>query len=221
MKRAKANFARPYGLRDFEFVRAGPDGAYWQAGGWHGGADGRGTGRSRAGAAGRRPEFASRRSGRSRLGVLARREAMVRTPRSPKGVADGRVDKARLVRRPRRDVVHVRAGRRASGGRTAISRAVRGAPNRQCGIAAATRIRDASRSAVAATRRGFPPGPWREFTRCPRRDRPGADATPSGGIALRRRNSSRPTGSWCARARRSDRAPCLHRALSFPLGRHA
>jgi hypothetical protein len=30
MKRAKANFARPYGLRDFEFVRAGPDGAYWQ-----------------------------------------------------------------------------------------------------------------------------------------------------------------------------------------------
>jgi len=30
MKRAKANFARPYGLSDFEFVRAGPDGAYWQ-----------------------------------------------------------------------------------------------------------------------------------------------------------------------------------------------
>ena len=30
MKRAKGNFARPYGLRDFEFVRAGPDGAYWQ-----------------------------------------------------------------------------------------------------------------------------------------------------------------------------------------------
>jgi hypothetical protein len=30
MKRAKENFARPYGLRDFEFVRAGPDGAYWQ-----------------------------------------------------------------------------------------------------------------------------------------------------------------------------------------------
>ena len=30
MKRAKANFARPYGLRDFEFVRAGPDGSYWQ-----------------------------------------------------------------------------------------------------------------------------------------------------------------------------------------------
>jgi hypothetical protein len=24
------NFAAPYGLRDFEFVRAGPDGAYWQ-----------------------------------------------------------------------------------------------------------------------------------------------------------------------------------------------
>ena len=30
MKRAKENFARPYGLRDYEFVRAGPDGAYWQ-----------------------------------------------------------------------------------------------------------------------------------------------------------------------------------------------
>ena len=30
MKRAKADFAEPYGLRDFEFVRAGPDGAYWQ-----------------------------------------------------------------------------------------------------------------------------------------------------------------------------------------------
>ena len=30
MKRAKANFARQYELSDFEFVRAGPDGAYWQ-----------------------------------------------------------------------------------------------------------------------------------------------------------------------------------------------
>jgi hypothetical protein len=30
MKRAKANFAMPYGLRDFEFVRAGPDGTYWR-----------------------------------------------------------------------------------------------------------------------------------------------------------------------------------------------
>jgi len=30
MRRAKENFARPYGLRDFEFVRAGRDGAYWQ-----------------------------------------------------------------------------------------------------------------------------------------------------------------------------------------------
>jgi len=30
MKRAKADFAEPYGLRDFEFVRAGPEGAYWQ-----------------------------------------------------------------------------------------------------------------------------------------------------------------------------------------------
>lgn len=30
MKRAKEDFAEPYGLRDFEFVRAGPDGAYWQ-----------------------------------------------------------------------------------------------------------------------------------------------------------------------------------------------
>ena len=29
MKRAK-DFAEPYGLRDFEFVRAGPDGAYWR-----------------------------------------------------------------------------------------------------------------------------------------------------------------------------------------------
>ncbi len=31
MKRAKVGFARPHGFRDFEFVRAGPDGAYWQA----------------------------------------------------------------------------------------------------------------------------------------------------------------------------------------------
>jgi hypothetical protein len=30
MKRAKEDFAMPYGFRDFEFVRAGPDGAYWQ-----------------------------------------------------------------------------------------------------------------------------------------------------------------------------------------------
>ena len=30
MKRSNENFAEPYGLRDFEFVRAGPDGAYWQ-----------------------------------------------------------------------------------------------------------------------------------------------------------------------------------------------
>ena len=29
MRRAKENFARPYGSRDFEFVRAGPDGACW------------------------------------------------------------------------------------------------------------------------------------------------------------------------------------------------
>jgi hypothetical protein len=29
MRRAKENFARPYGPRDFEFVRAGPDGAFW------------------------------------------------------------------------------------------------------------------------------------------------------------------------------------------------
>jgi hypothetical protein len=31
MKRAKMGFARPYGFRDFEFMRAGPDGTYWQA----------------------------------------------------------------------------------------------------------------------------------------------------------------------------------------------
>ena len=29
MKRAK-DFAEPYGLRDFDFVRAGPDGVYWK-----------------------------------------------------------------------------------------------------------------------------------------------------------------------------------------------
>jgi len=29
MRRAKENFARPYGPRDFEFVRAGPDGTCW------------------------------------------------------------------------------------------------------------------------------------------------------------------------------------------------
>ena len=31
MKRVKENFARPYVLRDFEFVRAGPDGAHWRS----------------------------------------------------------------------------------------------------------------------------------------------------------------------------------------------
>jgi hypothetical protein len=30
MKRAREDFAGPYGLRDFEFVGAGPEGAYWQ-----------------------------------------------------------------------------------------------------------------------------------------------------------------------------------------------
>ena len=30
MKRVNENFARPYVLRDFEFVRAGPNGAYWR-----------------------------------------------------------------------------------------------------------------------------------------------------------------------------------------------
>lgn len=30
MKRALENFAKPYGVRDFEFVRAGPEGAYWK-----------------------------------------------------------------------------------------------------------------------------------------------------------------------------------------------
>lgn len=31
MKRAKVGSARPYVLRDFEFVQSGPDGAYWQS----------------------------------------------------------------------------------------------------------------------------------------------------------------------------------------------
>ena len=31
MKRASEGFARPYGSRDFELVRAGRDGSYWQA----------------------------------------------------------------------------------------------------------------------------------------------------------------------------------------------
>ena len=31
MKREKMKWARPHGIRDFELVRAGPDGAYWQA----------------------------------------------------------------------------------------------------------------------------------------------------------------------------------------------
>lgn len=30
MRHPKLDFARPYGLRDFEFVRAGPEGAYWR-----------------------------------------------------------------------------------------------------------------------------------------------------------------------------------------------
>ena len=29
MRRAKENFAKPYELRGFEFVRAGPEGTYW------------------------------------------------------------------------------------------------------------------------------------------------------------------------------------------------
>ncbi len=31
MKRANVEFARPHRPRDFEFVRAGPEGAYWLA----------------------------------------------------------------------------------------------------------------------------------------------------------------------------------------------
>jgi hypothetical protein len=31
MKRAKMEATRPRGLREFEFVHAGPDGAYWHA----------------------------------------------------------------------------------------------------------------------------------------------------------------------------------------------
>jgi hypothetical protein len=31
MKQANMEFARPRGFREFEFVRAGPDGAYWRA----------------------------------------------------------------------------------------------------------------------------------------------------------------------------------------------
>ncbi len=31
MKRANMEFARPHGFREFEFVWAGPDGAYWHA----------------------------------------------------------------------------------------------------------------------------------------------------------------------------------------------
>ncbi len=30
MRQVKRDFARPYGFRDFEFVRAGPDGAHWR-----------------------------------------------------------------------------------------------------------------------------------------------------------------------------------------------
>jgi hypothetical protein len=30
MRHPKPDFARPYGFRDFEFVRAGPEGAYWR-----------------------------------------------------------------------------------------------------------------------------------------------------------------------------------------------
>jgi hypothetical protein len=31
MKRSNVEFARPHGVREFEFVQAGPDGAYWHA----------------------------------------------------------------------------------------------------------------------------------------------------------------------------------------------
>src|SRR5439155_6617248 len=129
------------------------------------------------------------RSWKSRLGVLARREAVVRTPGSPVGVAGGGVDEACLVRRPRRELVRVGEESCASGGRTAISRAVRGAPNRQCGIAAA-RVLEArcglqSRQPGGDSRRGRGET---QFTRCPRRASAEAAATPSGDIGLRRRN---------------------------------
>lgn len=31
MKREEIKWPRPHGIRDFELVRAGPDGAYWHA----------------------------------------------------------------------------------------------------------------------------------------------------------------------------------------------
>ena len=48
-------------------------------------------------------------------------------------VADGRVGEARLARGPRRELVRVGKIRRESGGRTAISRAVRGTPSQRLG----------------------------------------------------------------------------------------
>ena len=133
----------------------------------------------------RRGGIRRRRSGKSRSGALARREAVVRAPRSPVAVARGSVEQARRARGACRELVRVvQRERRASGGRTAISRAVRGAPNRYCGIAAAACRRRAPRSGVAATRRGDPPGPWRDVV--------AVYAT----SAPRARNSSRNTERW-------------------------
>ncbi len=78
-------------------------------------------------------------------------------------VESKRVDATRLAGGASRHLVLLRSHCRETGGRTAISRAVRGTPNRHCGIAAATRAEDALRSAVAVTRRGNSPGPWRKF----------------------------------------------------------
>jgi hypothetical protein len=88
-----------------------------------------------------------------RPGLRARGERLPRAPRGGVGMADLRVGSARLVRlSPREDVlVSGRAGRC----RTAIARAVRGTPNRSCGIAAAAPKR------AAVISRGNPAEPIR------------------------------------------------------------
>ena len=57
MKRINENFARPYVLRDFEFVRAGPDGACWMS------------------ADGMRVRVAAREDARAQIRKVRRREA--------------------------------------------------------------------------------------------------------------------------------------------------
>ena len=128
-------------------------------------------------------------------GVRVRAEPVPRAPRGGVGMADLRVGSTHLVRgSPREDVL---VSCRTRGCRTAIARAVRGTPNRKCGIAAAAlsaRCGHQSRKPGGAN----PPGPWRVA----HRDHARECETPIG---------------WCQRSLNDGRA-CV-RLSSRPAGR--